>query len=296
MDVDLIMVPDVAEVSRPELSGSVRERQRAVFVAALILFLFAVWLGLQAPLGILSGTDELLTAERSREMLVTGERWVVHYNFQRSFEKPPLQYWLTSFTLPRFQNPAIALRVWPLFYGVLTAASLGLLARLLKPDEPWLIPLSIGIVISAPLFSSESARGLLDIGLAFFALWLIVSAELARKNPVWWLGAALACWLGSLQKVPMPFFIWLLIVLTRLRSRDERADLRKGSGWLLGSMLLAIAAMSMWPALQIFKYGFSLTVFYEGEIVEWLGPTGLGRRPYFEIPMSLSLHPGGLCG
>src|SRR5207248_7504825 len=57
-------------------------------------------------------------------------------------------------------------------------------------------------------------------------------SELARKRPAWWLGAALACWLGSLQKVPMPFFIWLLIVLTRLRSRDERADLRKGSGWL----------------------------------------------------------------
>src|SRR6266498_1212471 len=98
MDVDLNMVPDVAEVSRPELSISVRERQRAVSVAALILFLFAVWIGLQAPLGILSGTDELLTAERSREMVMTGQPWVVHYNFQYSFEKPPLQYWLTSFT------------------------------------------------------------------------------------------------------------------------------------------------------------------------------------------------------
>ena len=295
MDVDLIMVPDVAEVSRPELSGSVRERQRAVSVAALILFLFAVWLGLQAPLGILSGTDELLTAERSREMLVTGERWVVHYNFQRSFKKPPLQYWLTSFTLPRFQNPAIALRVWPLFYGVLTAASLGLLARLLKPDEPWLIPLSIGIVISAPLFSSESARGLLDIGLAFFTLWLIVSAELARKNPVWWLGAALACWLGSLQKLPVPFLILTLILLVRMTNRDERANLRNGIGWLTGSFVLAIALMSIWPVFQLIKYQMPVWSLFHEEVVVWLGPTELGKKAYFEIPIAMSLA-GGVCG
>jgi len=44
--------------------------------------------------GILTNTDELLTAERSREMLLTTP-WVVHFNFQRSFAKPPLQYWLT---------------------------------------------------------------------------------------------------------------------------------------------------------------------------------------------------------
>jgi len=295
MDVDLNMVPDVAEVSRPELSVSVRERQRAVSVAALILFLFAVWLGLQAPLGILSGTDELLTAERSREMLVTGERWVVHYNFHRSFEKPPLQYWLTSFTLPRFQNPAIALRVWPLLYGMLAAASLGLLARLLKPDEPWLIPLSIGIAISAPLFSSESARGLLDIGLAFFTLLVIVSAELARRNPVWWLGAALACWLGSLQKIPLPFLIWLLMLIVRLINRDDRRELRRGIGWLIGSLLVAIALMSILPLLDLLKYQMPVWSLFHEEVIVWIGPTELGRKPYFEIPMAMSLA-GGLCG
>jgi len=265
-------------------------------VTCLIIFAFAIWLGSQAARGTMWGTDELLTAERTREMLVTGERLVVHYNFHRSFEKPPLQYWLTSLTLPRFEKHAVAVRIWPLVYGVLTAVALAWLVRLMVPDEPWLMPLTIAVLISSPLFSGECSRGLLDIGLAFFTTLVFAFAELARKRPAWWLGAALACWLGRLQKIPMPLFIWLLIVLTRLRSRDERADLRKGSGWLHGSMLLAIAAMSMWPALQIFKYGFSLTVFYEGEIVEWLGPTGLGRRPYFEIPMSLSLHPGGLCG
>ena len=297
MDVDLTMAAEVIRVSQLESSASDIQRQRikAVAIASLIIFAFAVWLGLEAPRGILSGTDELLTAERTREMLLT-EPWVVHYNFHRSFEKPPLQYWLTSLTLPRFQNRALAVRVWPLFYGVLTAIALGWLVSLIKPDAPWLIPLSVAILISAPLFSTESARGLLDIGLAFFTVLTFAFAELARKKPAWWLAVAVACWLGSLQKIPLPFLVWILIVIVRLISRDERADLRKGRAWLIGSMLVAIALMAIWPLLQLIKYEMPVgSLFYE-EVVVWLGPTELGRRPYFEIPIAMSLHPGGLCG
>ena len=68
-----------------------RERIRAFSVTAFVIMSFAVWLGLEMPHGTMWGTDELLTAERSREMLITGERGVVHFNFDRSFEKPPLQ-------------------------------------------------------------------------------------------------------------------------------------------------------------------------------------------------------------
>src|SRR5439155_15638541 len=171
MDVDLVMPVDVLPVASAKTPSQnlYRQRRRAVGVAGLIVFAFAGWLALEIPKGILAQTDELLTAERTREMLMT-EPWVVHYNFQRSFEKPPLQYWLTSLTLPRFQNPSAAVRIWPLVYGALTAAALAWLVYLLKPNEPWLVPLTIAILFSAPLFSSESARGLLDIGLTFFTL------------------------------------------------------------------------------------------------------------------------------
>src|SRR5215475_2710566 len=105
MGLDLIMPIDVLHVSALETSAPDVERRRASRLATIFIFLFVAWIGLQAPFGIMSGTDELLTAERTREMLLT-ERWEVHYNFQPSFEKPPLQYWLTSLTLPRFQSRA----------------------------------------------------------------------------------------------------------------------------------------------------------------------------------------------
>lgn len=273
-----------------------QQRRQAVTATILVIFGFALWLALEAPHGTMWGTDELLTAERSREMLVTGERAVVHYNFHRSFEKPPLQYWLTSFTLPRFENRAVAVRIWPLLYAVLTAAALAWLVFLIKPEEPWLVPLSVAILASSPLFSTEAARGLLDIGLAFFTILTIVFAELARKKPAWWIGVAVACWLGSLQKMPVPFLIWIIILITRLTNSEERANLRRGLSWLVPSLILAIGLMSIWPLLQIFKYEMPVWREYQTEVIEWLGPTELGRRPYFEIPISLSLHPGGLCG
>lgn len=296
MDVDLTMPVDVLSVSPLETSGPDlhRQRVRAVVVAGLIVLAFTAWLALEIPKGTLAQTDELLTAERTREMLMT-EPWVVHYNFHRSFEKPPLQYWLTSFTLPRFENRSVAVRIWSLFYGVLTAIALGWLVFLVKPDESRLIPLSVAMLVSCPLFSTEASRGMLDIGLTFFTTLTIAFAELARKRPLWWLAAAAACWLGSLQKVPIPFLVWVFIVVARLMHRDERVELRKGIGWLIGGLLLAITVMSIWPLLQLIKYEMPVWTLFHEEIVVWLGPEGLGNRPYFEIPLDLILA-GGLSG
>jgi hypothetical protein len=68
------------------------QRARAIVATGLVIVCVFGWLAFEIPKGTLLETDELLTAERTREMLLT-EPWVVHFNFQRSFEKPPLQYW-----------------------------------------------------------------------------------------------------------------------------------------------------------------------------------------------------------
>ena len=270
------------------------QMQRKWAIAAAIAVLVAVfaWLGFEIPRGTLTHTDELLTAERSREMLST-EPWVVHYNFQRSFEKPPLQFWLTTLTLSRLHNRTLAVRVWPLLYGCLTMLVLGWLVFLVEPNRPWVIPLSLTVLASSPLFSPEASRGFLDIGLTFFTISAILFAQLARNRPAWWLGVAAASWLGSLQKFPMPFLVWLLIILVRLTSRVERPKLR--SGWLVASMLLAFAAMAIWPLVQITKFGMSPGRLFHEEVMVWTGPANLGARPYFAVLYGLSTL-GGACG
>jgi 4-amino-4-deoxy-L-arabinose transferase-like glycosyltransferase len=257
-----------------------------------VLTCVVAWLAFEIPRGTLTHTDELLTAERSREML-SSDPWVVHYNFQRSFEKPPLQFWLTALTLSRLHNRTLAVRIWPLLYGCLTMSALGWLVFLVEPNRPWLIPLSLAVLASSPLFSPEASRGFLDIGLAFFTTSTILFAQLARNRPAWWLGVAAASWLGSLQKFPMPFLVWLLIVLVRLTSRVERPKLR--SWWLVASVLLALATMAIWPLIQITKYGMSPGHLFHEEVVVWTGPANLGVRPYFAVLYGLSTI-GGVCG
>jgi len=97
---------------------------KSIALTALIIVSVFGWLAMEIPRGILSSSgDELLTAERSREMLLLG-REEVHYNFNPSFQKPPLQYLADQFDLPRFNNRTLAVRIWPWFFGVLTAISI----------------------------------------------------------------------------------------------------------------------------------------------------------------------------
>src|ERR1700730_18331389 len=263
--------------------------KRAIAAAVAVLLCVLGWLAFEILKGTLTHTDELLTAERSREMLSTGP-WVVHYNFQRPFEKPPLQYWLTTLTLPRLQNRTLAVRVWPLLYGCLTMVALGWLVFLIEPNRPWLIPLSLAMLASSPLFSPEASRGFLDIGLTFFTISAILFAQLARNRPVWWLGVAAASWLGSLQKFPMPFLVCLLIIAVRLTSCHERPKLR--SGWLVAGMLLALATMAIWPLIQITKYGMSPRRLFHEQVVVLSVLDNRGIRPYFAVLYGLSTLGG----
>jgi 4-amino-4-deoxy-L-arabinose transferase-like glycosyltransferase len=93
------------------------------------------WLFFLVQEGFLISKDEFITAERSREMLLLG-RGAVRDNFEVSVVKPPLQYWLTTLTLPRFKRPQTAVRIWPLLFGTLTAIATGWLAYLIEPKQP----------------------------------------------------------------------------------------------------------------------------------------------------------------
>lgn len=263
------------------------ERMRSLAAAALLIVCVFVWLGFEIQKGRLTNTDELVTAERSREMLLTGQ-WTVQFNFQPSFEKPPLQYWLTTLTLPRMGQREAAVRIWPLIFGSLTAFALLWLAFLMDRDRSWLAGVSVAVLVSSPLFLFEVSRALLDSGLMFFVTLAIIFAQLARKHPAWWLAMAIACGLGTLQKIPLGFLIWLIILIVRLSSVNERPGLR--SWWLLAAILLGGATIAIWPLFQLWKFHASLAdIFRFQEAMILTGPTRLGARPYLEIPLRLTI-------
>lgn len=267
-----------------------QSRNAIIMTVAIIAIVFS-WLAFEMPKGILSSSgDEMLTAERSREMLFLG-RSEVHFNMKPSFEKPPLQYWLTSFSLASLQNKTLAVRIWPWFFGILTAIAAARLAFFLRPERPWFVPLSVAILISFPMFATETCRGMLDTGLALFTTLTILFAQLARKNPAWWLATAIACLLGSLQKIPIPFLVWLFILAVRWSSRTERPQLK--SRWLLFSLVGCVIAMLIWPLSQILTFQIPYQHLFHQEVVDWLGPEHLGAQPYLEIPYRLIISSAG---
>jgi 4-amino-4-deoxy-L-arabinose transferase-like glycosyltransferase len=119
-----------------------------------------------------------------------------------------------------------------------------------------------------------------------FATIAIVFAQLARKHPPWWIGVAVACWLGSLQKIPLIIVVWLAIVLVRLASKNERSMVL--NCWLFCSLIFAVTAAAIWPLLQLIRYQMPWRQVFHQEIVVFFGPERLGARPYLEVPFRLA--------
>ena len=265
----------------------------AIVATGFIISCVVSWLFFLVQEGFLISKDEFITAERSREMLLLG-RGAVRDNFEVSVVKPPLQYWLTTLTLPRFKRPQTAVRIWPLLFGTLTAIATGWLAYLIEPKQPWLIPLSVGLLLTCPLFLMETTSGRLDTGLTLFTTFSIVFAQLARDKPKWWLGVAIVCWLGTLLKIPLVALIWFVIVIVRYFSPGQRATLL--TAWLPLSALLALLLMAIWPLIQMAAHDVPLSeVFRFDEARLLLGPSRLGSKPFLEVPFRLiTTWPCGL--
>lgn len=256
---------------------------RPLLAAGFLIICVTAWLLCEIPRGWFTDTDELLTAERTREMLLLG-RSAVHLNFEPSFNKPPLQDRLGTVTLNKIENRQFALRMWPLLFGILTAAALAWLAFLIDRKRPWLIFFAVAILFSCPLYLPEISRAYLDSGLTFFTTLAIAFSHLARKRPIWWMATAVACWLGAIQKIPIAYLIWLLILITRLSSSRERARLR--TPWLFAAIILSVAGLIVLSSIQNGRFVLpNVLRISEAKIVT--GPNQLGKHLFLEIPLRL---------
>src|SRR5574343_434153 len=64
--------------------------------------------------------DEINFAESAREMLITGEYFRVHINFQPFWEKPPLFFWLQAASMKVFGVNEFAARFPNAICGIIT--------------------------------------------------------------------------------------------------------------------------------------------------------------------------------
>lgn len=227
--------------------GHQTARLRAL--SLLVVLAFAVVTAWQLPQGHLQEWDEYLTAQRSREIGLTGALVPIHYNFYPVLNKPPLQYYATALSQVLVPDLELAVRLWPWL------AALGLLLVVadvlprLRVSEPGVL---LGLVAlgTYPLFRHHAVAGLLDMGAAAFCFGTLYTLDRAWGRRGGWIIVGVVAGLGALQKTPLPILVLLVAGLVHLLC-SPREDWRAHTRWWVSALLLSLLPLGLWNALLL---------------------------------------------
>jgi 4-amino-4-deoxy-L-arabinose transferase-like glycosyltransferase len=175
--------------------------------------------------GTLWHHDELLTANRAREMLLRGDPLAVTLNFAPSVKKPPLQFWLCAVLL-RFlpAHPELAVRLPTLLAGAGCLLAAAWLAQVSFPAGHRPLAMWTALALAGCGYLIHASRiALLDPGAALLLTLALAGCQLARRDPRWWWFVALQCILGAWQKAPYGLAAWaLLLIAARFSGAEGR--------------------------------------------------------------------------
>ena len=101
-----------------------KKRYSTGFLLMVVLFLTVITYFAFLNLYPLLEPDEGRYAEIAREMLETGDFINPHLNYVKYFEKPPLFYWLTAWSIRFFGHNEKAVRMDCCQHGLLLSKSL----------------------------------------------------------------------------------------------------------------------------------------------------------------------------
>jgi 4-amino-4-deoxy-L-arabinose transferase-like glycosyltransferase len=255
---------------------------RSLPVVATSLLIAALWLAHMPalPVGGLSGYDEFYTFDRSSAFLRMGDWFSVFSGNEPNFRKPPLQYWISAGLLEMGLTEVLALRLPSMIFALGTLVGIAWLARVIAPQVPWAMPLSVLLLSSSGQFWAYANSAMLDMGATFFTTVALVGAVIAIERPRAWYLVAVFLGLGALQKAPtaLPYIVAALCGLwlaQRWIAFDVRTVTRstpfRRATWLSLALVLA------WPVLQSARYGFvAFKQSHDREMLQRFAPDASG--------------------
>lgn len=200
--------------------------------------------------GSLEFWDEALTAERSREFLVTGDWLTPQSNLIRNFSKPPAYYWLTALTFQVFGQTEFAVRLWSVLFGLGCLLLAGVLAGE-AGRRPWAGLLAAFLLASNPHWVNLTREGMPDSGLALGMLggiaWLL-RGNTHERRVVW---SAFCFAFGSLVKNPLALLGGLVPLVEFGLVRRDAPRVREA----LQALGLAAVMVLAWYTLQVLRWG-----------------------------------------
>jgi len=244
--------------------------------------------------------DESLTAERSREMLVTGDWLSPHSALKPDFHKPPLYYWLTAILFRCFGQDELTVRFWSALFG------LGCMAMLLsmgtRAQSWWTGSCAVFLLATTAPWMNYTRKGMLDSALVLSMLGIIHTMRWGPPSSRWF-RAGLWLAFGCMVKNPLPAVALVVPLIDAPTSEDRRLILRDS----LRALLLGFALGLPWYGLQAARWGYPFVeTFVIFNILRrttaTLGPLQGGPLFYFQkwwgdAPLSLTLFAIALvCG
>ena len=124
-----------------------------------------MFLGRQLNVG-LPNFDDTYYAQKAKEMLASGNLWVVTHNGLPDFANPPLPFWLTSLAFKVFGVSGYAAVFFTALFGVATVYLTYILCLHLFRNG-WAAFFSAFVLIFPGMFVDSARRGMVDIILAF---------------------------------------------------------------------------------------------------------------------------------
>lgn len=244
--------------------------------------------------------QEARIAETAREMAVSNEWVVPHYNGELRLQKPPLTYWTTALSYKAFGVSELAARIPSASFGLLTAL---LLFIWLKRE------ISISTAANTALVLATSFLGLrylrsaeADVTLMFFIVLAAYAGfrllESGSKRLVWLLMLTLG--LGFLTKGPAGIAIPMLTIVGYAYATKQLAALKALANPAgLGIFLVGAFAWYAWILLMMpdVAQGFF------GKQVDETFISGTHQQPVywylahaleFFLPWSFLLIPAGI--
>lgn len=244
--------------------------------------------------------QESRIAETAREMVVSDEWLVPHYNGELRLQKPPLTYWFTAASYKIFGVSELATRLPSALFGLLTACLLFVWA---KRTINISTAANIALVLMTSFLGLRYFRsGEADATLIFFISLACLAGfslfEAGNKRLVWLLMLALG--LGFLTKGPAAIAIPLLTIVAYAFSIKRLSALKALTNPVgLGIFVLAAFAWYAWILLMlpdIAQHFFSKQVdetFISGthqQPIYWY----LAHALEFFLPWSLLFIPAGI--
>ena len=139
--------------------------------------------------------DDAFYAQKAKEILKTGDMWVMRYDGRPNYHNPPAHMWIMALAYKAFGVSEFSARFSSALFMLMLMAALYALSLLMFKDG-WAAFFAVFAAATTNFFTRFAVRGMLDITLVFFQVMSIYFFIYGMEKKKTWPYAAAGIFLG----------------------------------------------------------------------------------------------------